>query len=56
MVYNIQNYSVLGLLHCPIFYKTEKTTFRKDIHFPKRRVFYFLEYRTMEKSKNPVIL
>jgi hypothetical protein len=29
---------------------------RKQIQFPKRRVFYSLEYRTMEKPKNPVIL
>jgi hypothetical protein len=24
---------------------------RKQVQFPKRQVFYFLEYRTMEKSK-----
>jgi hypothetical protein len=29
---------------------------RKQIQFPKRRVFCSLEYRTMEKVKNPVIL
>jgi hypothetical protein len=29
---------------------------RKQMQFPKRRVFYSLEYRTMKKSKNPVIL
>jgi hypothetical protein len=29
---------------------------RKQIQFPKRRIFYFLEQRTMEEVQNPVIL
>jgi hypothetical protein len=52
-----QNYWVFGPFHGPVFYKIENTTFRKEIQFPKRRVFYFVEYRTMvkvEKSSNSV--
>jgi hypothetical protein len=47
----------LDFFHRPMFYKIENTTFRKLDLFPKRRVFYFLEYQTMErvqKSSNPV--
>jgi hypothetical protein len=29
---------------------------RKQIQFPKSRVFWFLEYRTMDKVQNAVIL
>jgi hypothetical protein len=29
---------------------------RKQIQFPKRRIFYFLEYQTMRKVKKTVIL
>jgi hypothetical protein len=34
MVYNTQNYWVLGLFHRPVFYRLENTTFRKLDLFP----------------------
>jgi hypothetical protein len=41
MVYNTENYWVLGFFHRQVF------------QFPKRRVFCFLEYGTMEKATKP---
>jgi hypothetical protein len=43
----------LVFFHRPIFQKIENTTFRKLDLFPKRRVFYLLEYRTMENIQKP---
>jgi hypothetical protein len=39
MVFNTQNYWVLDFLHRPVFQKIKNTTFRKEMQFPKRRVF-----------------
>jgi hypothetical protein len=54
MVYNTQNYWGSDFFHCPILYKVKNTTFREL--FPKRRVFYFVEYGRLKKSENPIIL
>jgi hypothetical protein len=40
---------LLEFVHRPDFYKPENTTFRKEIQFPKRCVFWFVEIRTMDK-------
>jgi hypothetical protein len=43
----------LNFVHRPEFYKQENTTFRKLDLFPKRCVFLFIEFRTMDKVQKP---
>jgi hypothetical protein len=40
---------LLDFVHRPDVYKPENTMFRKQIQFPKRCVFCFVELRTMDK-------
>jgi hypothetical protein len=64
MAYKLSMTKILGFFHRPVFYELEsfrKWTYflpqvwgkdtwgRKQIQFPKRRVFKFLEHRMMKK-------
>jgi hypothetical protein len=58
MVYHNQNYWGFGLSPSSGIlgnrkHNVSETGGRKQIQFPKRRVFCFLDYRTMEKVQKP---
>jgi hypothetical protein len=65
MVYNTQIYWVFGLYPLSGILETRKQKVaetgsvsdligrRKQFQFPQHSVFYFLEYRTLEKVQNP---
>jgi hypothetical protein len=57
MVDDTQNYWEFGLFHCLEFNLCTEISFfflSHQILFPKRRVLYCLEFRTMEKVQIPI--